>query len=134
MKRFLLLFVASLHLSAFSQDWIETYSNENVLIEHSSYILDSPSDGIEHTRIIFRYTNRTSAAITISILRKLAYDLQVMEDSPERIFEISLPANSVVQYDLSKEKDKTFYIFSKDNKGTIKKRLTGFEILKVDLI
>lgn len=133
MKKLLLLLVATIHLSAFSQDWMESYGDENILIEYSNFDYTSPSDGIEHTRIIFRYTNRTNEVIDLNFSRKLSYDLQPLEDSPERVIEVNIPANSMVEYDIIKANDKTFYIFSKDKKGTIKKRLTSFEIVNVEI-
>jgi len=119
---------------SFSQEWMQSYSDENVLIEYTKFDYNSPADGIEHTRVIFRYTNKTDTVIDLSVSRRVSYDLQAMEDSPERVFKISIPPYAIVEYDVTKVNDKSFYLFSKDKKGTIKKRLTGFEIVKVERI
>lgn len=133
MKRLLLLIAVLFHISAWSQDWMESYSDQNISIEYTKVDYIKPSDGIEHSRIIFRYINKTNDAVTVAFGRKVSYDLMEMDDSPEREYQVTIPANSALEYGPEHAYDKTFYLFNNDKKGTIKKRLSGFEIVKVEL-
>lgn len=117
---------------AFSQDWNETYRDESILIEFSKITYLNPSDGINHERLVFKYTNLTSADLTISFDRKIAYDGVELPLSDERKFNVLIPSNSSVSYSEKEKYNKLFYLFVADNKGTIKRRLSNFEIINIE--
>ena len=121
-----------MQMSAFSQDWIESFKDESVSIEISKITHESPSDGISHERLIFKYVNLTENNLEINYSRKVAYDGQDLPNSQEREFQITVPSHGFIEYDDSKNHNKLFYQFISDNKGTISKKLTGFEITNIE--
>ncbi len=132
MKILFLLLASAMQTVAWSQNWIDSYSDESVSIQHTKINYVSASDGIHHERIIFKYVNRTDEDIQLSFDRKVSYNLEELAESPERTFEVLIPANTTMTYGDDKKHDKTFYIFSADMKGTIKQKLSGFEVINVE--
>lgn len=132
MKKLSLLLVLMMQMVAFSQDWTESYKDHSVLVEYSKITFDSPSDGVNHERLIFRYTNLTSEALNLRFDRKIAYDGIDLLLSDERVFSLSLPAKSTLSYSEQEKYNKLFYLFVSDNKGTIKKRLSDFSIINIE--
>ena len=132
MKILSILLVLMMQTIAFSQDWNETYRDESILIEFSNLNYENLSDGINHERLIFRYTNLTNSDLTISFDRKIAYDGVELPLSDERRFSISIPSNSSLAFSEEEKYNKLFYLFVSDNKGTIKRRLSNFEIINIE--
>lgn len=133
MKILSILLATTLQFGAWSQDWMESYKDASISIEYSKITYDSPSDGINHERLIFKYENFTNQEVTIDFSRKVAYDGVELSNSQERTFSIVLPANSTLKYSDEVTHNKLYYVFVSDNKGTIKKKLSGFEILNIEI-
>jgi len=133
MKILSILLATALQFGAWSQDWMESYKDASLSIEHSKITYESPSDGLNHERLIFRYINLTSSELSINFDRKIAYDGVELSSSPERNFSIFIPANSILSYTDEEKHNKLFYVFLSDNKGTIKKKLSGFEFLNIEI-
>lgn len=117
---------------AFSQEWNEAYRDESILIEYSKITYENSSDGINHDRLIFRYTNLINNDLAISFERKIAYDGVELSLSDERRFNILIPSNSSLAYSEEEKYNKLYYLFVSDNKGTIKRRLSNFEIINIE--
>lgn len=112
--------------SCFGQEWKTLQSNENISINTAEINYESPKDGIQHQRVIFQYKNLTNNSLTLTFNRTVSYGTQQI--TQDKTYSITIPANSSIEYNDENSKDKTFYIFSKDLKGTIKKILTNFQI------
>lgn len=112
--------------------WKTEYLDPQLMIESSVIVYEDPASGIKHERVIFRYTNMTNKQMTVSFERTLTYDGVCYGcDKPEKRFVVELAPSEVKQY--SKEnRDKTFYIFSKDIKNTIQKKLDNYHIVKIE--
>ena len=132
MKILFILLASAMQTVAWSQNWIDSYNDESVSIQYTKINYESVSDGIHHERIIFKYVNHTDEDIQLSFDRKVSYNLAKLSDSPERTFEVLIPANTTMTYGDDKKYDKTYYIFSSDHKGTIKQKLSGFEVINVE--
>jgi hypothetical protein len=132
MKILFILFALAMQTAAWSQNWIDSYNDASISIKVSKIDYESVSDGIHHERIIFSYSNHTDQVLHLTFDRKIAYNLEELPQSPERSFELVIPANSTLSYGEENKYDKTYYVFSKDLKGTIKKQLSGFEIINVE--
>lgn len=120
------IFLSFFSLGAFSQDWNVVEQNEQYSIYVAEIDYNSPSDGIHHQRLIFRYQNHTMKSIQLSFNREVKYDGQYIKQ--DRNFVVELSADSYVQYDESKAYDKLYYIFKKDQQGFIKQSLEDFKI------
>lgn len=132
MKTLSVLLVSMMQMVAFSQEWIESYKDESISIEFSKTIFESPSDGINHERFIFRYTNFTNQNLNLKFNRKVVYDGIELPASDERSFEVNLPAKSTTSYTEQEKYNKVFYLFVSDINGIIKKKLTDFEIINIE--
>lgn len=133
MKILSILLATTLQFIAWSQDWMESYKDASILIEYSKITYDSPSHGINHERLIFRYTNLTSDELSFDFDRKIAYDGIELSNSQERKFSIVIPANSIMEYSDDVKHNKLYYVFISDNKGTIKRKLSGFEFTNIEI-
>ena len=131
MKIITTLFAIILHCFCFSQEWSSIQKNESISIDFSKVTFDSSSDGIKHERIIFQYTNLTNSDLTISFQRSVSYDESKELKLQEKTYKLTIPANSSISYNDENANDKTFYIFAKDTKGTIKQSLSNFEIVNI---
>lgn len=132
MKILSILLAITVQFCAWSQDWVESYNDQSVSIEFSKITYESPYDGINHERLIFKYTNLTSENLTLSFDRKIAYDGVELPLSDERAFTLALPANTSVEYTEAEKHNKLFYLFVSDNKGTIKKKLSDFNFINIE--
>ena len=132
MKTLLILLATTMQTVAWSQNWVDSYNDESITIKHTKIDYESTSDGIHHERIVFSYSNHTNQDIQLSFDRKMAYNQEELPNSPERSFEVIIPANSTIAFGDDNKYDKTYYIFSKDLKGTIKRQLSSFELINVE--
>src|SRR5690606_6998530 len=117
-----------LYCVSFSQEWSNLQSDKAVSIDFAKVSYENSANGINHERIVFKYTNLTNSDLKISFQRSISYDASGALKSQDKTYELTVPANSSVGYNDENMNDKTFYIFSKDLKGTIKRSLTNFEI------
>ena len=132
MKILLLLLATAMQTAAWSQNWIESYSDASISIQYTKIDFESPSDGIHHERFIFRYVNHTNQNLHLTFGRNISYNGEELAASSERTFELVLPAGSTISYDDSKKYDKTYYIFSRDHKETIQRKLSVFECINIE--
>lgn len=128
MKLLISLAFVLLNLSAYSQEWHSYFADDKVDIQIALFDKIDPTHNHHYQRVIFKYLNKTNEQITIRFNRTIAYDGNDLPVSSERQFTVVIPANGEVGYNDSTEKDKTYYIFSKDYKGMIKRSLTAFDI------
>lgn len=133
MKIITTLCAVFLHIFLFSQEWSTYKSDEKISIEYSKIDFKSKSDGINHQRIIFQYKNLTSSDLTLTFNRSVSYEQSGDLTPQEKTYTITIPANGSISYNEDRSKDKAFYIFSKDLKGTIKRSLTNFEITNIQI-
>lgn len=120
----LLIFISHL---GFSQEWRLIESNENIKIFSSELKFKDLKNGMDHQRLIFKYENLTDQPVDLSFKREVNYgDVTSVQ---ERDFSLTIPAHSILEYDDSKMYDQTYYLFSKDNQGFIKKSLKEFKII-----
>ena len=119
--------------SGFCQDWTALESNETFSIYFAKVEHDSPSDGIRHERIVFRYENQTNQELVLRFNRELIYAPNAETIVQEQDFEVVIPANTSLSYDASQSYDKTYYVFSKDLKGTIKRSLMDFKLTNLQV-
>lgn len=115
-------------VAAFGQDWNILESSTNYTIYFAKINHQSSQDGIDHERIVFSYENHTEAPLVLAFNRVLTYAPDGIPQEAEKLYEVEIPPHSTVGYDQNKPFDKTFYIFSKDNKGTIRKSLMDFKL------
>ncbi|MCD6067257.1 MAG: hypothetical protein K0S33_2083 [Bacteroidetes bacterium] len=112
--------------------WKTEYENTQVLIESSRIVYTSPGNTTNHERVVFRYTNRTNGNLKLSFGRKMMYNGVCYGcDKTDKKFTIVLSAQQSKEFS-TENKDKTFYIFSKDLKNTITKTLDSFELTNIE--
>ncbi len=101
---------------------------ENEFIKISAQKKDyrNDADGIWHERIEFSFENKTTNALQIEFSRELVYNNKTYTSDANR-FKISLSPQEIKTANQN-NRDKTFYIFSKDHKQTIKTELVYFQI------
>ncbi len=101
---------------------------ENEFIKISTQKKDyrNDADGIWHERIEFSFENKTTNALQIEFSRELVYNNKTYTSDANR-FKISLSPQEIKTANQN-NRDKTFYIFSKDHKQTIKTELVYFQI------
>lgn len=133
MKKISLLLATTMQFFVWSQEWVGIYKDSSISIQYAKITYESVSDGINHERLIFNYENLTNQDKTFEISRKVAYDGIALPQTNERKYAITIPAFSIKSYSEIEERNKLYYIFVADNKGTIKKRMSGFEIVNVEL-
>ena len=133
MKIITTLFAVFLHVFLFSQEWTILKSNEKYSIEYSKIDFENKSDGINHQRIIFQYKNLTNTEIKLTFNRSISYEKSGNLTLQDKTYSITIPANGSISFNDSNSTDKTYYIFSKDLKGTIKRSLTNFDITNIQI-
>lgn len=133
MKIITTLCAVFLHVFLFSQEWSTFKSDEKISIEYSKIDFESKSDGINHQRVIFQYKNLTNSDLTLTFNRSVSYEQNGNLTPQEKTYTVTIPANSSISYNEDNSRDKVFYIFSKDLKGTIKRSLTNFEITNIQI-
>lgn len=113
-------------------DWKIEYKDAQIQIESKTITYENLKDGIKHERVVFRYTNLSNKGVSISFNRNLIYNGVCYGcDKPDKKFHIQLNAKEVKEFS-EINKDKTFYVFSKDLKGTIKKTLDSFQLTNIE--
>lgn len=115
----------------FSQNWTAYYSDSKIQIDFAKVNYFDDKHGINHKRIVFQYTNKTNQELEINFSRIHVYDQQALTSSPEREFSIILAANETSSYSEGNKKDKTYYIFKKDDNNFIHKKLTSFDLVNI---
>ena len=111
-----------------SQDWQEIKTNDSVKISVKEIHYQNLTNDIDHQRFVFKYENLTSSPLEINFNRELIYnDKKFLQDET---FSIQIPANGMVEYNESKNNDKSFYIFKTDNNGWIKDSLDTFNFIQ----
>lgn len=118
-----------LSFTGFCQDWQEIKSNDSISISVKEIHYQDVTNGMDHQRLVFKYENSTSSPLEINFNRELIYNGK--KYLQEEDFSIQIPANGTLQYDDSKNKNKTYYIFKKDNNGWIKNTLDTYTIIHI---
>ena len=113
------------------KNWKIEFQNSEIKVESAVINSTQPKDGISHELVIFRYTNLTQKNISLSFTRRSYYGNVCFGcDGKEPQFKIELKPGQSLEYSEG-ERNKLFYLFSKDLKGTIKKQLSKFEITNI---
>jgi len=123
----------SINIEKFSinPNWKIEFQNSEIKVESAIVNLTQPKDGISHEIVIFRYTNLSKKNISLSFNRSTFYgNVCYGCDGKESQFKLDLKPGQTIEYKEG-ERNKTFYLFSKDLKGTIKKELSKFEITNI---
>jgi len=123
----------SIYIEKFSNNpnWKIEFQNNEIKVESAIVKLVQPQDGITHEIVIFRYTNLTQKNISLSFNRSSYYgNVCYGCEGKESQFKLDLKPLETIEYKEG-ERNKTFYLFSKDLKGTIKKELSKFEIINI---
>lgn len=132
MKSILTLFVVCLvSYTGFAQNWQEIKTTDSITILAQEIHYQDAINGMDHQRVVFKYVNHTSSSIEINFNRELIYDGQKMQQ--EEVFSLQIPANGTLQYDDSKNNNKTFYIFKKDHNGWIINTLTSYSLINLNV-
>lgn len=127
------LLVLSVSLKIQAQEWNNYYDSDSLAIHFRLEEINDPTQGIHHKRIVFQYVNKTAAELTVSFNRVLTYSDTNEPNVQDKRYVIVLPANTTYEYDPNKTRDKSYYIFAQDVKGTIKKTLVDFQLMNVKL-
>lgn len=134
MKAITFLFFAILFASGSkAQEWQNHYENQGVKIQYRLTEINDPQSGIHHARIVFRYENNNNNAIQLNFSRLVTYSDNQQAKPQEKVFSVSIPANSSVEYTSENSNDKTYYLFAQDKKNTIKRSLINFDIKDVTI-
>jgi hypothetical protein len=113
-------------------DWKVEYKDAQIQIESKIITYESLKDGMKHDRVVFRYTNLSNQNINILFNRNLVYNGVCYGcNKVEKKFSVQLKAKEVKEFS-ELNKDKTFYVFAKDLKGTIKKTLDSFQLTNIE--
>jgi hypothetical protein len=118
-------------LCSYGQNWKTIESTDQYSLSVAEVEYDSASDGIHHQRIVFKYENYSNTPLELSFNREVQYG--EIATTQEQTFKVSIPAKAVVEYGDATKYDKTYYIFKKDYKGTIKKELKDFKITNLSV-
>lgn len=133
MKFVLLVLVLSVfsYNKGFSQNWSEVIKNDALTITVKEIHHQDVTNGMDHQRWVFKYENHTPFPIRVVFNRELVYNGKpYLQDET---FSVEIPANGVVEYDQSHNKDKTYYIFKSDNNNWIKDSLDTFKIINFNI-
>lgn len=129
----LLCFLLGAGFYSKAQEWQTYVQKDGVLIQYRLQELQDVSSSIHHQRIVFRYENTTSENITLHFSRTVTYSESTDAAPQEKDYEITIPANSSMEYSTQNEHDKTFYIFAKDQENLIQRSLINFEITNLTI-
>lgn len=116
----------------FAQEWQSYYSDSNIDIQFAIIDHKTPAHNHSHQRVVFNYVNKTTDELVFNFDRPLAYDGVELAASAERNFTVVLQPSESLGFDPETNKSKTFFIFSKDNNGMIKRKLTSFDITNLN--
>lgn len=112
--------------------WKTEYSDSRVRIESSLITFDNSKEGIKHERIVFRYTNLSTQNLTVSFDRTLYYNGVCYGcEHPDKRFSVTLAPGETKAYS-DVNRDKTYFIFSRDLNQTITKTLDRFQLLNIE--
>ena len=115
-----------------AQNWEKVYSDDQLAIFKAEYTHEVKSNNHSHQRIIFKYTNLTNKNISFSVSREHYFDGKCSGcNGSENNFKVSLQPNESKQFNTEENKNKTYYVFKKDNRGFIKRQLTDLKIAKI---
>lgn len=135
MKQIFFILLSLLFIgNTLSQTWEVATATDNYVIYKGEINYLNKVDDINHQRIIFKYENLTDNEITLTFNRKLVYERseggqnELIQDND---FLVRIPAHSSVEYQESNYRNKTFYVFKKDNNGYIKNRLLDYQLLNL---
>lgn len=119
--------------SAGEMAWKQEYQDNQLKIESATIQYVDPKTGMNQERIVFRYTNLGGKKLKVTFGRKMMYNGVCYGcEKTDKSYEVELNPNESKEYS-EQNRSKTFYIFSKDNKGTITKTLDGFEITNLQI-
>lgn len=126
--------VNEINFITYQKSWKEEYKDANIFIESTLIVYTDQKTNMNQERFVFRYTNLTDKKLKLSFSRKLYYNGVCYGcDKADKVFTIELQPGEIKEYsDINK--DKTFYIFSKDRNGTIKRTLDKYELLNIETI
>lgn len=112
------------------KEWRTEYRDSDLLIEACLNLYED--SGFNHERVVFRYTNLSKNKLSVSFNRTSTYNGVCYGcDKQDKKFLIELEPSEAKEF--SKEnKDKTYYIFAKDLKNTIKKSLDSYQIVNIE--
>lgn len=114
-------------------NWKPAFVNDKIKIESSVTEFTDAKTGIRHERIIFRYTNLSAQKLLIQFGRKAVYNgICYGCEKTDKKYSVELSAHESKEFS-SENKDKTYYIFSRDLKNTITKTLDSFEIINPEI-
>lgn len=128
-----LLFAILFASGSKAQEWQTFYEGQEITIQYRPIEINDPQLGIHHTRIVFRYENKTSNPIQVDFNRTITYSDSEADKPQEKTYTVSIPANSSIEYNTSNTNDKTFYLFAQDKKNTIKRSLISFDIKDIKI-
>lgn len=124
----------------FSNEWQEYITIDGVLIEYKMKTCIIRSNR-EEQLLLFRYSNTTNSAKTISWKTKIWRNDACANchkiDRPEYSHSITLDANEVIEADGTSKENKALYIFGnyvKHVQGMSDQRLTSFELVELTSI
>lgn len=126
----ILISLLLLSYTGFSQEWKDVKTTDAVIISVKEIHYQDVKNDIDHQRLVFKYKNTTSSPIEIHFNRELNYNGKTYPQ--EEDFSINIPANGTLQYNDSKNNNKTYYIFKKDNNGWIKRSLDNYKIINLN--
>ncbi len=139
MKRLLLL-VLGISLSVgygISQttevgDYTPIFSENNVVLSVAQGTYSESNK--THVRYFLKYENYSNFSVKISFQKELHYgdDCYGCSGGEENKYSLVISANSTLEFN-EENRSKTFYIFVKDEKGWIKRKLTDFEIKNIKI-
>jgi hypothetical protein len=108
---------------------------EGVKIFVGEGVFEEASNNTSHARYFFTFQNTTDKDLMLKFNKELYYDgicQNCGSDSDEQHYSVMLKANSTASYE-ENPRDKTYSIFIKDNHGWIKKQLTDFKFINVQI-
>lgn len=134
MKAITFLFFATLlAFSTKAQEWQTYYEGQGITIQFRVAEINDAQLGIHHSRIVFRYENKTNKEVQLNFNRLITYSDSETAKPQEKGFTVSIPANSSMEYNDGNSNDKTFYLFAQDKKKTIKRSLVNFDIKDITI-
>jgi hypothetical protein len=129
-----LIFAIFFAFTTKAQEWQTYYEDQGVTIQYRLVEIDDPQLGIHHARIVFHYENKTSNEIQLNFIRTISYTDSETAKPQEKVFSVSIPANSSIEYNQANSMDKTYYLFAQDKKNRIKKSLISFDIKEITIL
>jgi hypothetical protein len=125
----------SIAFSSFSQDtkFQTVYESEKVIVSSANYLYSPTGQGINHDRIIFEYTNKSTEPITLVLSFDLDYG-STSSSGSENSYELVLAPKETKRFNTDENLTKPFYIFHNDRDGFIKAVLLSFNLTVKEII